>query len=75
MERDPVDDARRSITDLDLRALRVPAALFTGSCWAISLAYGILTKDFVPLGLTTPVIVIAASAIFAIKNGNGNGGK
>lgn len=59
-----------------MKRLRVPAAALAGLIWATAFLEGMFTRDFVALGITTPVVMIAAGAIFAAKNGiNDNGGK
>lgn len=57
---------------MTLRELRVPAAILAGTIWTLAFVMGMLTRNFVALGITTPVVMIAAGAIFAIKNGNGH---
>lgn len=56
---------------MTLRTLRVPATVLVGTVWTLAFVMGMLTKDFVALGITTPVVMIVAAAVFAIKNGNG----
>lgn len=58
---------------MTLRSLRVPAVLLVGAVWTLAFLMGMLTKDFTALGITTPVVMIAAAAVFALKNGNGHG--
>lgn len=55
---------------MTLRQLRVPAAILAGTVWTLAFVMGMLTRNFVALGITTPVVMVAAGAIFAIKNGN-----
>lgn len=57
---------------MTLRQLRVPAAILAGTVWTLAFVMGMLTRNFVALGITTPVVMVAAGAIFAIKNGNGH---
>lgn len=54
-----------------MRRLRVPAVCLVGAVWTLAFLNGILTKSFTALGITTPVVMVAAGAVFAIKNGNG----
>lgn len=56
---------------MTLRQLKVPAAILAGVVWTLAFMVGMFTRDFVALGLTTPVVMLVAAAIFAVKNGNG----
>lgn len=51
--------------------LRVPAAIFAGAVWAVAFMFGIISQDYVALAATTPLVMVAAGAIFTIRNGNG----
>lgn len=56
-----------------MRNLRVPAALAIGAIWSVAFLFGIVTRDYVALGATTPAVMIVVAAIFTLRNGNGNG--
>lgn len=53
-----------------LRDLRVPAVILVGVVWAVSFGVGIVTMSYTALGITTPVVMIAAGAVFTLKNGH-----
>lgn len=53
-----------------VRRLRVPLVILVGGVWSLAFLDGLLTKSFTALGITTPVVMIVAGAVFAIKNGN-----
>jgi len=57
-----------------VKALRVPAVILIGCVWTLAFLDGLYTKSFTALGITTPVVMIVAAAVFAIKNGKTNGG-
>lgn len=59
---------------MNLKSLRVPAACFIGGVWAVAFLMGMITRDYVALGATTPMVMIVVAAIFTFRNGNGNGG-
>lgn len=54
-----------------MRRLRVPAAILVGGVWTVAFLVGMVTQDYVALGVTTPAVMIVVGAIFTLKNGNG----
>lgn len=52
-----------------LRRLRVPATILVGCVWAAAFTVGVATKSYTALGITTPVVLLAAGAVFTIRNG------
>lgn len=57
---------------MTLRSLRVPAVILVGAIWTLAFIEGLFTQSFTALGITTPVVMIAAGAVFAIRNGKNN---
>lgn len=51
------DDALRA-------SLTVPVALVTMAAWLVSLCYAVLENSFVPLTVTTPVMLLLAGYAF-----------
>lgn len=54
-----------------MRSLRVPAAILIGLIWAAAFLVGMVTRDYLALGITTPAVMIVVGAIFTRTNGNG----
>jgi hypothetical protein len=49
-------------------------AVGIGIVWALAFASGVATHDYTPLGIVTPVMLIAAGAVFGIRGApKGNG--
>lgn len=58
-----------------MKRLRVPAVILVGCIWTLAFVEGLFTQSFTALGITTPVVMIVAGAVFALKNGKTNGGQ
>jgi hypothetical protein len=56
---------------MTLSSLRAPLVILVGLIWASAFLEGMFTQTFIALEVTTPVVMIAAGAVFAIRNGNG----
>jgi hypothetical protein len=48
-----------------LQRLVVPMTALISAVWFIAFMDGVLTKDYTPLGVTTPLMLIAAGATYA----------
>ncbi len=43
--------------------------MLIGAVWTLAFLDGVVTNNYAPLGLATPIMLIAAGAIFASRNG------
>ena len=62
---------RDAVWGLTRDALVTLIALIVAAIWAIVTLASVVTKDYTPLATVTPVMLVVATALFAVRNKNG----
>lgn len=71
----PLRQWRDAVWGITRDALITLIALIVAAIWAIVTLASVVTKDYTPLVTVTPVMMVVATALFALrsKNGGSNG--
>ncbi len=65
---------RDAVWGLTRDALVTVVALIVAAIWAIVTLASVVTKDYTPLATVTPVMLVVATALFAVRSRNGSNG-